>query len=158
LLPSGRFPRFAIAAAAAIALLLVLDLELVGSAAARLFASNSLDVAIVLLATTCSFYTAHRSRGYARQIWLLVGLAFALETLGQGISTYYQSFIPGSAQSPWPSDVLFFVWAAPIFMIFLPVSEEDATSIDSLRLLDFLQVAILAVTLYLYFFYTPSRW
>jgi PAS domain S-box-containing protein len=158
LLPSGRFPRFAIAAAAAIALLLVLDLELVGSAAARLFASNSLDVAIVLLATTCSFYTAHRSRGYARQIWLLVGLAFALETLGQGISTYYQSFIPGSAQSPWPSDVLFFVWAAPIFMIFLPVSEEDATSIDSLRLLDFLQVAILAVTLYLYFFYAPSRW
>jgi len=43
-------------------------------------------------------------------------------------------------------------------MIFLPVSDEDAGAIDSIRLLDFLQVAILAVTLYLYFFYSPSRW
>ena len=158
LLPSGRFPRLAIAAAAVIALLLVLDLELVRSESARLFASNSLDFIMVLLATACSFYVARRSYGYARQIWSLVGIAFALETLGQGISTYYQSFVPGSAQSPWPSDVLFFVWAAPVFMILLPPSGEDAASIDAIRLLDFLQVAILAVTLYLYFFYSPSRW
>jgi PAS domain S-box-containing protein len=43
-------------------------------------------------------------------------------------------------------------------MVFLPPSDEDSSGIDSLRLLDFLQVAILAVTLYLYFFYSPSRW
>jgi PAS domain S-box-containing protein len=158
LLPSGRFPRIATAIAVTIALLLVLDLELVKAAATKLFVSNSLDFIIVLFAAGCSFYAARRSAGYARQVWLLVGIAFGLETIGQGISTYYQSFVPGAAQSPWPSDVLFFVWAAPIFMIFLPVSDEQAVAIDSVRVLDFLQVAILAVTLYLYFFYAPSRW
>lgn len=158
MLPSGRFPRVAIAIALAIAVLLVLNLELAQSAAKGLFVSNSLDFIIVLFATGCSFYAARRSSGYARQIWLLVAIAFGLETAAQGISTYYQSFVPGAAQSPWPSDVLFFVWAAPIFMIFLPVSDEEVTAIDSVRVLDFLQVAILAVTLYLYFFYAPSRW
>ena len=158
MLPSGRFPRVAIIAAVVIALLLVLNLELIQSAATKLIVSNSLDFIVVLFATACSFYAARRSNGYARQIWLLVAIAFGLETVGQGISTYYQSFVPGAEQSPWPSDVLFFVWAAPIFMIFLPVSEEEATAIDAVRALDFLQVAILALTLYLYFFYAPSRW
>lgn len=156
--PSGRFPRFALAAALLFVLLLFLDLEFVRSASTSLLATNSLDTAMVLLAAVCCFYAARRSSGYPRQLWLLLAVAFALETLGQAISTYYQSFVPGSAQSPWPSDVLFFVWAAPVFMIFLPRSEEDSSAIDSLRLLDFLQVAILAVTFYLYFFYSPSRW
>lgn len=158
MLPSGKFPRFAVAASFLFALLLVLDLELVHSPATSLLASNALDFAMVFLASVCSFYAARRSSGYARQLWILVAIAFSLETAGQGVSTYYQCFVPGSAQSPWPSDVLFFVWAVPIFMIFLPRSDEDPSGVDNIRLLDFLQVAILAVTLYLYFFYSPSRW
>jgi PAS domain S-box-containing protein len=158
LLPTRWTSRLVVAAALLLALLLVIDIEFVRSSAARLLASNCLDFAMVLLAATCSFYAAHRSSGYARQLWLLLGIALTLETLGQAISTYYQSFVPGSAQNPWPSDILFFVWAAPVFMIFLPISEEDSSGIDSLRLLDFLQLAIFAVTLYLYFFYSPSRW
>src|SRR5271170_1004538 len=113
---------------------------------------------MVLLAALCASYAARRSSGYPRQLWFLLAFALSLETIGQAIGTYYQSFVPGSAQNPWPSDVLFFVWAAPVFMIFLPRSEEDPSGIDSIRLLDFLQVSILAVTLYLYFFYSPSRW
>jgi PAS domain S-box-containing protein len=158
LLPARWMSRLVVAAAVLLALLLVLDIELVRSSAAKLLASNCLDVAMVLLAASCSFYAARRSSGYARQLWLLLGVALTLETLGQAISTYYQSFVPGAAQTPWPSDVLFFVWAAPVFMIFLPLSEEDSSGIDFLRLLDFLQLAILAVTFYLYFFYSPSRW
>ena len=158
LLLAGKFPRFAVAAALLVALLLVLDLEFVHSAVTSLLVSNSLDVAMVVLAAVCSFYVAQRSSGYARQIWLLLAIAFSLESLAQAISTYYQCFVPNSAQIPWPSDILFFVWAAPVFMIFLPRSDEDSAGIDSLRLLDFLQVAIFAVTLYLYFFYSSSRW
>ena len=96
LLPSGRFPRLAIASALGLAALLVLDLELVQSASSKLLASNALDFMMVLFAAACSFYAARRSHGYARQIWLLVATAFTLETLGQGISTYYQSFVPGA--------------------------------------------------------------
>jgi PAS domain S-box-containing protein len=156
--PSGKFPRIAVAGGLLFTLLQVLNLELVGSLTTKLLLSNSLDLTIVLLASGCSFYAARRSSGYPRQLWLLLGVAFTLESCGQGISAYYQSFVPNVAQNPWPSDILFFVWAAPIFMIFLPLSEEGSSSIDSIRLLDFLQVAILALTLYLYFFYSPSRW
>jgi PAS domain S-box-containing protein len=158
LLPSSKFPRFAIAVAILIAVLLLLDLETVRDAAKSLLISNSLDLVMVLLASACSLYVARRSSAYARQLWFLLAIAFALEALAQAISSYYQSFVPGAAQVPWPSDILFFVWPAPVFMMFLPRSDEDPTGIDWLRILDFLQIAIVAVTAYLYFFYSSARW
>jgi PAS domain S-box-containing protein len=158
LLPSGWFPRLAVAAALLIAALLAVDLGFVRSSISSLLAANSLDLAIVFLAAICAYWAAKCSRGYARQIWLLLAIALTLNTLAQATTTYYQSFMPESAQSPWPSDVLFFVWCAPIFMILLPLSEDDPSGIDSLRMLDFLQVAIVAVTIYVYFFYSPLRW
>lgn len=158
MLPSGKFPRFAIALAILIAVLLLLDLETVRGAAKSLLISNSLDLVMVLLASACSLYVARRSSAYARQLWFLLAIAFALEALAQAISSYYQSFVPGAAQVPWPSDILFFVWPAPVFMMFLPRSDEDPTGIDWLRILDFLQIAIVAVTAYLYFFYSSARW
>jgi PAS domain S-box-containing protein len=158
LLPSRKFPRLAIAAAILVAILLILDLETVRSAAKSLLFSNALDLAMVLLAAICSFHVARRYSGYARQLWTLLSIALFLESIAQAISTYYQSFVPGSAEIPLPSDLLFFVWAAPVFMMFLPPSDDDSPAIDWLRILDFLQVAIVAATAYLYFFYVPSRW
>ena len=113
---------------------------------------------MVALAATCCFVVAGRSSGYSRQVWLLLATAFSLETLAQGYSAYFQSFVPGSSLSPMPSDVPYFLWAAPVFMIFLPRSSEDAPGFDWLRAFDFLQVAIVAVTIYIYFLYAPSRW
>jgi PAS domain S-box-containing protein len=158
LLPSGKFPRLAILAAILVALLLVLVLETVHPAAKSLFYSNVLDLAMVLLASLCSFYAARRSSGYARQLWTLLAVALSLETIAQAISIYYQSFVPGSAEIPWPSDLLFFLWVVPVFLMFLPSSDDKFPGIDWLRILDFLQVAIVAATAYVYFFYVPSRW
>ncbi|MGB9447504.1 MAG: PAS domain S-box protein [Candidatus Acidiferrum sp.] len=141
-----------------IPLLLALALDLVHSPPAALLIANSLDCAMVLLAAFCSFHAGRRSSGYPRQVWFLLTIALALAALAQCISGYYQSFVPGSSQSPWPSDVLFFVWAAPAFMILLPRAEDETAGIDSLRLFDFLQIAILAVTIYVYYFYSPLRW
>jgi hypothetical protein len=101
LLPSGKVPRLAISAALLVAILLVLDLETLLSAAKSLFFSNALDLAMVLLAAICSFYVARRSSGYARQLWTLLAVALSLESIAQAISTYYQSFVPGSAEIPW---------------------------------------------------------
>lgn len=150
--------RLVVAAALLLALLLVYDLEFVRSTFAALLASNVLDLGMVLLAAFCCFFAASRSTGYARQIWLLLAIALTLNTVAQAITTYYQSFVPGSSESASPSDILFFVWSAPVFMIFLPRSDDQSSGIDSLRLLDFLQVAIVAVTVYVYFFYSPDRW
>jgi len=156
--PGGKFPRIAIAVAAVLAALLIADLLTVQIAKKSLLVANSLDFAMVLWASCCSFYVAQRSTGYARQIWTLLGIALALETLAQAISTYYQSFVPGSAHALWPSDVLFFLWVAPVFMMFLPPPEGKGEGVDWLRALDFAQITIVAGTAYLYFFYVPSRW
>jgi PAS domain S-box-containing protein len=158
LLPSGKFPRIALAVALLVAALLFLNLEAVRNAAVSLLISNSLDLFIILWAALCSFFVARRSSGYPRQLWLLLGIAFSLESLAQAISTYYQSLVPNVTQTPWPSDILFFAWAAPVFMIFLPRSDDHAPGFDWTTILDFLQFAIFAVTLYLFFFYSPARW
>ena len=154
---AGKFPRFPVVLAILLPLLLIFDLQFV-HAPTRLFLSNILLFALITLAAFCSLGAVPRSSGYARRAWLLVAIALFIETLAQALSTYYQSFVPGALFTPEPSDILFFVWAAPIFMIFLPRSSEDSQSIDAIRLLDFLQVSIVFVTVYLYFFYAPSRW
>ncbi len=158
LLPSGKFPRIVLAFAGVVAALLFFDLEAVRDPAESLLFSNSLDLLMVLLATVCAVYVARRSSGYARQLWTLLGIALALESIAQAITTYYQSFVPGYTQVPLPSDILFFVWAAPVFMMFLPSADEKISGWDWLRILDFTQIAIVAATAYVYFFYVPSRW
>jgi PAS domain S-box-containing protein len=158
LLPSGKFPRIVLGIAAIVAALLLLDLEVVRNPITSLLFSNSLDLAMVLLATFCTFYVARLCSGYARQLWTLLGIALSMETVAQAVTTYYQSFVPGYTQVPLPSDILFFVWAAPVFMMFLPSSDEQSSRWDWLRILDFAQIAIVAATAYLYFFYVPSRW
>ncbi|HUL34854.1 MAG TPA: PAS domain S-box protein [Candidatus Eisenbacteria bacterium] len=158
MLPSGKFPRFALFAALSAALLLFYDLEFVRNAFTRLLLSNSLDDLVLILAAFCSYYVAFRSTGFARQAWLLLAIALTIEAVGMSLSTYYQSFVPGSSLSAEPSDIFFFIWAAPIIMILLPQSDEQFPGLDPLRVLDFLQIAIVAVTAYLYFFYFTSRW
>ena len=158
MLPLSKFSRLLIALALLVAALLLLDLEAVHNSAKRLLFSNSLDFSMVLLAALGTFYAARRSQGYARQLWTLLTIALAMEALAEAITTYYQIYVPGSSALPMPSDILFFVWAAPVFMMFLPSADPKSRGWDWLRILDFTQIAIVAVTAYLYFFYTPSRW
>jgi PAS domain S-box-containing protein len=156
--PLGKFPKLLIAAALLVAALLSLDLLTVHNPATRLLICNSLEFAILLLAASASIRAALRSQGYARQLWSLLSIALGIETTAQAITTYYQSYIPGYSLIPLPSDILFFVWAAPVFMMFLPAADEKSRGWDWLRILDFAQIALVALTAYLYFFYSPSRW
>jgi PAS domain S-box-containing protein len=158
LYPLGKFSKLLIALALLVAALLIVDLVAIHTFATRLLFSNSLDFFIVLLAALAAFDAARGSQGYARQLWALLGIALSLEAVAQAITTYYQSYVPGSSQMPVPSDILFFVWAAPVFMMFLPAADEKSLGWDWLRTLDFAQIAIVAITAYLYFFYSPSRW
>lgn len=158
MLPQGKFPRLLIALALLVAALQLLALLAVRDPATRLFFSNSLDFSIIFLAALASTDAARRSLGYARQLWTLLTIALLLEALAQATTTYYQSFVPGSSLMPIPSDILFFVWTAPVAMMFLPAADEKSRGWDWLRILDFAQIAILALTAYLYFFYSPSRW
>lgn len=158
MLPLSKFSKLLIALALLAAALQFLDLVAIHDSATRLLFGNSLDSSILFLAALASAYTARRSQAYARQLWTLLSIALILEAFAQVVSTYYQSYVPGYSKMPVPSDILFFVWAAPVFMMFLPAADEKSRGWDWLRILDFAQVAIVAITAYLYFFYSPSRW
>jgi PAS domain S-box-containing protein len=158
LLAPGKFPRLAAVIALVIPPLMVVDLLFLRPTSRGLLLCNGLDLASVVLAALCCFFAAQRARGFARQLWVLVGVGLGLESIGQAVTSYYQSFDRAALNTPVPSDIFFFVWAAPIFMILLPPSDDDSPGFDWLRVLDFLQIAIVALTMYLYFFYVPARW
>ena len=60
--------------------------------------------------------------------------------------------------TPWPSDVLRFIWPAPFLLMLLPQREAEERRVDWLRMMDYAQAGILAVTFYLYFYYVQSGW
>ena len=143
---------------AVVAILLVVNVLYTQPQSSSLLNSNLLDFAMVSWAALCSFQVARRSTGYSRQLWLLLGIALTLHGSAEAISTYYQCFVPNSAQMPWPSDVLFFIWFAPLVITLLPAPRETKDEIDWQRVLDFAQIAIVALTACVYFFYVPSLW
>jgi PAS domain S-box-containing protein len=142
---------------AVVAILLVVNVCYVQPLFSSLSNAKLLDLAMVAWAAVCSFQIARRSTGYSRQLWLLLGIALTLHASADAISTYYQRFVPNSAPVPWASDVLFFIWFAPLVVTLLPAPRET-DEIDWQRALDFVQIAIVTLTAYVYFFYVPSLW
>ena len=124
--PPGKSPKLLIALALLVAALQFLDLAAVHNPATRLLLCNSLDFCAIFLAALASSYAALCTQGYARQLWSLLSIALGIETIAQAITTYYQSYVPGFSLMPLPSDILFFVWAAPVFMMFLPAADEKS--------------------------------
>jgi PAS domain S-box-containing protein len=158
LLPSGRFFRIALAIEVALVGLLVLGVSgIVTSASSRLF-SDSVQSAVALSTTTCVFLAGKRSRGHLRRLWLLFAAAIFLVFLAQALVTYFANFSHRSAVTPWPSDIIFILWVLPIMLMLLPQMVEESGGLDWLTVLDFVQVGIVAVTAYIYFYYFASVW
>jgi PAS domain S-box-containing protein len=158
LLPSGKFLWFALAVALLLTALLAFVIVGIPATAASLLLSDLLQTAIALWATACSFYLARRSSGYLRQLWMLFAVALFLVSAAQALETYYQNVVHAPALTPWPSDILFILWATPFLMMFLPRPAEHSGAIDWQQVLDLAQIGVVALTAYLYFFYVPSRW
>ena len=158
MLPSGKFPRYALAAVVALTAMLVLVILGVRPAATRLLYVDVVQTAIVLWASYCAFHVALRSAGYLRQLWMLFALALLIAAAAQGLETYYQNISHRQMVAPWPSDILFILWVAPLVMMFWPRPAGEANGIDWPQVLDFVQLVVVGLTTYLYFFYIPSRW
>ena len=159
-MPSSRkFAWFALVVAGVLTALLLFVVEGSSAPARSLLLSDLLQTAIALWAAYCSFRVARRSSGYLRQLWMLFAGALFLVSAAQALETYYQSLVHASSLTPWPSDILFILWATPALMMFLPrPAEEGSTAVDWQQVLDFAQIGVVALTAYLYFFYVPSRW
>ncbi len=157
-LPSSTFSRIALAVAALLAALLFLVVMTVSSPAESHFWSELVQAAILVWATFCCLEVSRRCSSYFRQLWALLAVALALATGGQLLVFYYGVVLRAPRSTPWPSDVLLFVWVAPAAMMLLPWRLEKSGLARWERILDFAQIGIVFVTAYLYFFYVPSLW
>jgi len=117
-----------------------------------------LQAGTFLLSAAACFWTACRADGPAGRVWTLVGVAALLITAAHGLGTYYDIILHAPQATLWPADVLYFVWVAPLLMALLPQLKSEDSVGGWLRGLDFLQIVIISLTVFLYFFYLPGIW
>jgi hypothetical protein len=92
--------------------------------------SNILGVCLSLLAASAAFMAAREPNAYARSFWRLTGSGFALLAAAEIIGTYYGNVLHASIDSFWPSDLLYFLFIAPMAMtLFLQPRERQGGSI-----------------------------
>lgn len=101
---------------------------------------------ICILACTAAF---RRSRGIARYAWRLLAVTFVVWAVAQVLGVYPD--ISGDHSLDSLDDILFFLSIIPFGM--LPFLDPDAepNHFDRLHILDFIQVCISWVSIFLYF-------
>jgi two-component system, cell cycle sensor histidine kinase and response regulator CckA len=121
-------------------------------------ASNALGICLAILATAGAATAAREPNSYARRFWRLTACGFLLLTAALVVGAYYDTVLHASLDSMWPSDLLYFLFIAPMAMTLFLRSKARRPGFDWAQGLDFLQIVILAAAVYLYFFYLPSHW
>jgi EAL domain-containing protein (putative c-di-GMP-specific phosphodiesterase class I) len=106
---------------------------------------------ICILACTEAF---RRSRGIARYAWRLLAVAFVVWAVAQVLAVYVD--VSGDHSPDGIADILFFLSIIPFGMLTFLDPEGEPTSFDRLHILDFVQVGILSVSIFLCF--SPRMW
>jgi PAS domain S-box-containing protein len=120
--------------------------------------SDSIQVAFGLLALVSTVYASRRTNRFGKHFWLLISACFLLWTAAQLMATYYNNFAHLPLQTPWPSDVVFFVCMAPAFMALFLDTERGLEWKNWPRILDLVQVVILTAAAHLLLFAPPEHW
>lgn len=152
----SNFSRFALAVACLLTGLLIFIVAAAPKDSG--LAVDLLQTAVAILAGICAARITRASRGHLRRLWLLFTTSVFLFCAAQLLKIYYKHFVHLPFAAPWPSDILFILWVIPALMMFLPRSDDESGAFDWPEILDFVQVGIVALTAYLYFFYLTSRW
>ncbi len=113
--------------------------------------SDLVQLGLGVLALIAAFQAARRSRGFPRLFWRLVTAAFLLWCIGQALGSYFGSILNLPTQSMWAIDVFYNTWVAPLVMCLFLDPESEPEGMDWQRILDFAQVAIVVVLVYVYF-------
>jgi len=105
-----------------------------------------------------AWHAARRASGFIRTFWRLQAAGFAIWIVAQSLGTVYDSILHKSVYGPWPSDVFFFLWMTPAFLSLFLHSRTDTSTRSWQQWLDFAQVGILVVAVYLFTFEVPDHW
>jgi two-component system, cell cycle sensor histidine kinase and response regulator CckA len=120
--------------------------------------SNLIELASALLAAIACTLAARRMENFGRYFWMLVAAGFYTWSFAQVICTYYESILHASLQSPWPSDIIFFLSMTPLLTTVFLDPQKGFDRKQWPRIFDMLQVVILTVAAYLFTFQTPKTW
>ena len=117
-----------------------------------------LQVGLGAVALGAAWQAAQRSRGFVRTFWRFQACGLALWVLAQSMATVYDAILHKPVDQPWPSDLLYFVWATPVFLSLFLDPEAGTQRIPWTQWLDFAQVGILVVSVYVFAFEVPTHW
>jgi diguanylate cyclase (GGDEF)-like protein/PAS domain S-box-containing protein len=106
---------------------------------------------ICILACTEAF---RRSSDIARYAWRLLALAFVVWAVAQALAVYVD--VSGDHTPDSLADILFFLSVIPFGMLTFLDPDSEPNSFDKLHILDFVQVGILSVSIFLCF--SPRMW
>ena len=106
---------------------------------------------ICILACTAAF---RRSDGIARYAWRLLGFTFAIWAVAQALGIYLDT--SGNHSLDSLDEIIFFFSVLPFGVLPLLDPDGEPNNFDRLHILDFVQVAILAVSIFLFF--SPRMW
>jgi PAS domain S-box-containing protein len=120
--------------------------------------SNLIELASALLAAIACTFAARRMENFGKYFWILVATGFYIWSFAQVICTYYESILHASLQSPWPSDIIFFLSMTPLLMTVFLDPQKGFDRKQWPRIFDMLQIVILTVAANLFTFQTPKAW
>jgi PAS domain S-box-containing protein len=156
--PDSRGQRFFLLLALGLLLLHIVILLAAHSTSFISLFSNLVQLFAAVLAAFACLNAARRSQRFPRHFWLLFAGACTIWALAQSIATYYDSILRAPLLQPWPSDVIFFLFMAPLAMTLFIDNERGFDWNQWPHIFDLLQIAIVTLAAYLFTFESPSSW
>jgi two-component system cell cycle sensor histidine kinase/response regulator CckA len=150
--------RFFLSLALALFLLHAAVLLAAPRESARMLYSDLIQLALGILAASAAWRATHLSTGFTKTFWRFQRASFLLWICAQGLATVYQNVLHKPLNSPWPSDIFFFLWMTPAFLSLFLDSNARPLKKNWQQWLDFAQVGILVAAAYLFTFGVSSHW
>ena len=125
------------------------------SAAPGSVLAGSIEVAIGILTTVAFVQAGRRSAGFARQFWFLLSTAFGSWAASHVAIVYQRDLQHFPDYNYWPSVILFFVFGIPFALALFLESDRRGDSVRWQETLDFAQVGIVMLAVFLAFAYVP---
>ena len=131
---SGKFAKFGPVVAGLLIAPLVLVIEGFREPPVNRLLSGVLQSAVVFGAAYCLGQVARHTRGYLRQLWMLLTASLLISGAAKALEAYCQRFAHELGVGARPSDVLFILWLTPAVMMFLPPSADEKDEAEQARL------------------------
>lgn len=118
------------------------------------FLSNTVQLALGILCIVACLEAFRRSRNIARYVWRLLAATFAIWAVGQALGTYADLF--GNQTIDAVDNTIYFLSLIPLGMLPFLDPNGEPNSFDKLHVLDFVQVCIFWISIFLCF--SPRVW